>query len=180
MTDTPARRVKTQQPSDLGMALLNKQISELQALRAIVLTNEYNDIANAVFPVSEYTAANPSFSGEYKYISWGLHMSELCRFTDPKLTAVIDAMEAIHPDESKMKEYTQSFNRDYSWTWKFEDGYELRVSLSAYESKETSDYVRVQTGTRTKEEPVFEVVAVTDAAEVSAKLGAPVLQIGAR
>lgn len=176
----PARRVsKDPKPSDLALALIEKRIVELNRLRSIVVTDEYNQLANLVFPHSEHAAANPEMDGQYARVTFNVYLSGLTRWTDPKLTSLLDAIQKMDPDHCELSENKDYYNKDYTYDWKFQDGLTLRLRINAYENKDTSDYRKVQVGVKTVEQPVYRVEEVIDAEDATRKLSAPTLAIEA-
>lgn len=154
-----ARRVKKNpSPGDLALKRIADQeaaaLASFALLRTLVVTPEFNGISNLIashFSVSD--ASEPTLGTAE--IGFYLYRSNLNRWTDPRLTDFVAAIEALEPDASKMTENKDYFSRDYNWSWGFDRGLKLQVHLSAYENKDTSECRRVQIGTKTVEQPVY-------------------------
>jgi hypothetical protein len=164
-------------PGDLAMELIDKRVENLNKIRSILVTDEYNAIANGIFAVDKSSAQNPSIEGDYLRVTFHVYMSGLNRWEDPRMIDFINAMTAIRPDEMNLSENKDYHNRDYKFTWKFQGGLSIEVNLNAYEDKATSECRRVQVGTKTVEQPVYRYDCVTPADQVLDKLPAPVLAI---
>ena len=174
-----AKRVSQREarPSDQALELVDNRIAALEKLKTVIVTNEYNAIANAIFAVDRSTAQHPSLDAEYSRVAFHVYMSGLKRWEDPKMIDFINSMTAIRPDAMDMSENKDYFSRDYKFTWKFRGGLSIEVNLNAYEDKETSECRRVQIGTKTVEQPVYRYDCVVPAGEVNDKLPAPVLAL---
>lgn len=173
-----AKRIaRDPRPGDLAMEIIDKRIENLNLCRSILVTDEYNAIANIIFAYDKSAAQHPSIDGESTRVSFNVYLSGLKRWEDPRLVDFCNAMKRIAYDDIEMSENKDYYNRDYKWTWKFKGGLRLEVSLNAYEDKDTSECRRVQVGTKTVEQPIYRYDCVVPAGEVSDKLPAPVLAL---
>lgn len=175
-----AKRVSRRdpRPSDVGIALIDKRIQAFTRLKAVVVTDEYNKIANLVYSLDPYQAQNPTMDADSARVEFYCSHSGLNRWEDPRLVDFLVAVTKLDPDTQEMKEFKDYYNRDYKWSWKFQDGLEIRLNFGAYEKKETSECQRIQVGTKTVEQPIYRYdCVVPEGTKDLDALPAPVLAI---
>jgi len=175
-----AVRRRAPRPCDPTLDKIQHRIAQLNLLKTLAVTQEYNDIANAIVThTGSPYQADPSLNDTS--LSFYTYMSELQTFADPKYTIFVGAMTALSPDETApMKENKASFSRDHRWTWNFGNDLYITVQLNAAESEGTSSCRKVQVGTKTIEQPIYSYDCAMEA-EPSGLIPAPVidpLQIG--
>jgi hypothetical protein len=159
-----AQRVKRDpRPSDLAQAQINERIAQYDALRPVVNTDEFNQIANLIANLfGEYEAKAFSLSPEYKQVSFYTYKSNFTRWTDLNYLAITSAFDQLDPDGSAMTESRDRHTHEHTYKWDFENGFSIKVQFSASENKDTSECRQVQIGTRVVEEPIYKYDCVME------------------
>ena len=160
-------------PTDMGLKMLNERIKALEELKTLCDTDEFRSIANLV---EQHSTGYGTPDIVDKGFKWSPYMSQLNRWTDERLCLFVDAMTALSPDKQEMKESKDYFNRDYIFTWEFEDDHSLVVALYAYEKSETSECRKIQVGTKMVEQAIYRYDCVAPEGN-SGELPAPILAI---
>jgi len=161
-------------PTDLGLKMLNERIAALTELKTLCDTDEFRAIATILHQHGGEWFSTPSIGDKEFY--WNPYLTGLERWHDPKLTTLLDALINLEPDEQDMKEFKESYNRDYKLVWKFEDGYSLRVSICAYEKSDTAECRKIQVGTKMVEQPIYRYDCVAPEGN-SGELPPPVIKL---
>lgn len=139
---------------DLALGVVEAQIQQLEKLRELAMTDEMLGIANAIFKaMASDHCATPSLGD--KCFQFNVYMTGLNRWTDPKLTDLLDDLRALGPNDQSIKEFRDSHNNDYHFCWRFQDDYCVLVTVMAYENAATSECRRVQVGVKMVEQPVY-------------------------
>lgn len=149
---------KEPSPTDLGLKMLNDRIKVLEELKSLCNTDEFRDIANTVHQFCPGYAE--PFIGE-KCFYWDPYLVNLNRWTDPRLVDFQTMLNSLSPDDQEVKEYPESYNKDFILTWKFENDFQLQVRIRAYEKSETAECRKVQIGTKMVEQPIYRYDCVT-------------------
>lgn len=144
-------------PTDLGYKLIDAQIKRLIALRELADTDEFRGVANAIAATDAYEAANPRINtGDNPSWAFSTYPSGLQDWRDEKLVMLVTALTALDPDSIEPRDYPDSNNKDWTFEWKFEDGYSIRVHVYAYLSANAPGACRrIQIGTKMVEQPIY-------------------------
>jgi hypothetical protein len=156
-----AIRRRAPRPSDIPLAAIAARIAQLNALKTLAVTQEFNDIANTIATHVSAYQAEPSLGDES--LTFYTYQSNLHTFADPKHTAYVAALNALGADEATQKPRKESFSIEYTWTWNFGESLYIKVHLSASESEGTASCRKVQTGTRIIEQPIYSYDCAVDA-----------------
>lgn len=176
---TAARRIgKVRDARDLGLKLIDDRLRQLAKLQEVARTDEFLAIANLMEQISVNCGSSgggtPSL-GE-QHFEFSVYLSSLDRWTDERYTGAVFSLGQLEPDDSSMNEYKDAYNRDHYFTWKFEEGYEIRAKLYCYEKKETSECRRVQVGVKMVEQPIYKYDCVVPEGSAG-ELPPPVLNL---
>lgn len=169
-------------PTDLAQKIIMEAAAKLQGLREIADTDEFRAVANACESASP-GSGTPTFEIGYdKKWSFQVYLSDLQAWEDDKkLMTVLRALEAVDPDETQVKDFPDSNNRDHYYKWKYEGEFTIDVRVYAYLSKTAPGACRrIQVGTKMVETPIYRNECAAPEAEAGdAKLPPPILQIEA-
>jgi hypothetical protein len=155
-----AVRRRAPRPSDIPLKAIAARIAQLNALKTLAVTQEFNDIANTIASHVSAYQAEPSLGDES--LSFYTYQSDLHTFQDPKHTAYVAALNALGADDYTAKPVKDSFTINYTWTWNFGESLYIRVTLSASESEGTSACRKVQVGTKMIEQPIYSYDCAVD------------------
>lgn len=164
-------------PTDLGFKLIAEAAASLAGLRDLADTDEFRTIANAIASVNVYDA-EPTFNLGSKRWEFSSYQSGLQSWDELKLVTLLVALKGLDPDEEGLKEYPDSNNKDWEFTWKFEGDFSIRVQIMAYLSSTAPGACRrIQIGTKMVEQPIYRNECAPDFTDVSGALPAPVLNL---
>lgn len=163
---------------DLGLQIINEQMKHLLKMREVANTDEFLAIANEMEAISRngHSAGGGTPCLGDKVFTFSYYMSGLERWTDERYTGAVFALKQLLPDEEKMNEFKDMYNRDHVFTWEFEDDYKIMAYLYCYEKSDTAECRKVQVGVKMVEQPIYRYDCVVPEGNAG-ELPAPILSL---
>jgi len=194
LTRIPARAKRTQRIGEAPDARtpmlveLAQRAARIAILERLASSPAYLTLANIAHGINTYTeTASINADWQEPSLAFYLYLGDLNRWSDPRYAQAVNdienALSKLVP-ERKDTESRENLSRSHKWEWRFETGDAtypvaiLRVTLDAYENKDTAECRRVQVGTKTIEQPIYRYDCVTPEGNAG-ELPPPVIDAGA-